>query len=276
MTKVTAAQVKELRERTGVGMAKCKAALDENGGDIEKAIDFLRKAGAASAVKKESRETNEGVIDFAETADHLVLLEVNAETDFVTQNEKFKAFVHEAVQAALAYNAQNVEELAKLKAKDGRTLEEVRAEMIQTMGENMQFKRVMSLPKTAGASYGIYSHMGGRILTVVEVTGATGQEDLARDVAMHVAAEAPEYMSAEDIPAEILEREKDIARDQVKGKPEDMIEKILDGKMRSFYDQTCLPRQKFVKDPSVTVEAHVAKVAPGAKVSKFIRWQMGE
>ncbi|MCH9614692.1 MAG: Elongation factor Ts [Chlamydiia bacterium] len=276
MSKITPAMVKELRERTGVGMAKCKKALDENNGDVEQAIDFLRKAGAASAVKKESRETNEGVIGFAENSDKLVLVEVNAETDFVTQNEKFKNFVKEACDVALENGAENVDALSQAKAKDGRTFEEVRVELVQTMGENMQFKRVQCLPKAQDASYGVYSHMGGKILTVVELSGAKGREDLARDVAMHVAAEAPEYLSPEDIPAEMLEREKDIAREQVKGKPDNIIEKILDGKMRAFYDQVCLPRQKFVKDSSMTVEAFVAKEANGAKISKFIRWQMGE
>lgn len=276
MSKVTPAMVKELRERTGVGMAKCKQALDENNGDIEQAIDFLRKAGAASAVKKESRETNEGVIGFAENADRLVLVEVNAETDFVTQNEKFQNFVKEACQAALANGADSIEALANAKTQDGRTFEEVRIELVQTMGENMQIKRVLSLPKAKDASYGIYSHMGGKILTVVELSKAPGREDLARDIAMHVAAEAPEYLNPEDIPTDILEREKDIAREQVKGKPDNIVEKILDGKMRAFYDQVCLPRQKFVKDSSVSVEAHVAKEAKDAKISKFIRWQMGE
>lgn len=280
MTQVTAQLVKELRDRTGVGMGKCKKALDEAGGDIEKAIEELRKAGMASAVKKESRETNEGVIGFAQTADKVALIEINAETDFVVQNENFQKFVKTISDVVAEKAPSNLEQLQEVQLDNGRTVEEFRAEHIQSLGENIRIKRFHIENKQANSSYGIYSHMGGKIVCMVEIEGANDVEALAKEVAMHVAAEAPEYISPEQIPADVIEKEKDIARAQVQGKPENIIEKIIQGKMNAFYDDVCLPRQKFVKDPSQTVEKYVA--AEGKKngkelvVKNFVRWQVGE
>ncbi|MBP9841927.1 MAG: elongation factor Ts [Simkaniaceae bacterium] len=266
--------VKELRERTGVGMAKCKEALDQVGGDMEKAIDFLRKAGAASAVKKEGRETNEGTIGVLEDATGIALVEVNAETDFVIQNEKFKNFVNELAAQALQEKTSSLETFLASK-RNGQTIDEIRIELVQSMGENLKVRRVHFMKKQAGASYGLYSHMGGKIVTAVELSGVATAGTVAREVAMHAAAEAPEYLSPDEVPQELKAREEEIAREQVKGRPENIMSKIVEGKMNAFYDQVCLPRQKFVKDPSLTVAQFIEKSAKGATLTAFIRWQMG-
>lgn len=280
--KVTAEMVKELRERTGVGMAKCKEALDKVGGDMEQAIDFLRKSGMASAVKKEGRETNEGMIGVYETPHALALVEVNAETDFVTQNEKFKAFVKEIAQNAAETKPASLEALMQQKyTKDASlTWDQHRALVIQSLGENIQVKRILLISKTPGVSFGTYSHMGGKIIAVVEIEGGSGFEVLARDIAMHIAAESPECLSPEDVPAELKAREEEVARGQVQGKPENMIAKIVEGKMKAFYDQVCLLSQKFIKDNFLSVAALVEqegkKAGKPLKIRKFIRWKVGQ
>lgn len=278
-TEVTASMVKTLRERTGVGMAKCKEALDEAHGDMETAIDILRKAGAASAVKKSSRETNEGLIGSKEDAKAIALVQVNAETDFVIKNEKFLNFVEMLTSDALVQGAPSVESFMEAKAKVGGTHEEVRVELVQTIGENIQVKRVQVLPKKANASYGLYRHLGGKIVTYVEITGSDKMDVLAKDIAMHIAAESPEYLKQEEIPQDVIAREKDIASSQLKGKPAEMIEKILVGKIKAYASQVCLLDQKFIKDTSISVAEHVEaegkKAGVKLEVVKFLRWEVG-
>lgn len=278
-TEVTSDMIKKLRERTGVGMAKCKQALDAASGDIEKAIDILRKEGAASAVKKSTRETNEGLIGAKENNKAVALIEVNAETDFVTKNDKFLSFVNELVEGALTQSSTSLEKFLAQKGKDGHTHEEKRVELIQSIGENIQIKRLQVWQKQANASYGLYIHLGGKIVTLVEISGSASMGSLAKDVAMHVAAEAPEYLKSSDIPEAALEREKDVATSQMKGKPAAMIEKILAGKLKAYADQVCLLGQKYVKDNSVSVEQHVTaegkKAGASLVITKFLRWEVG-
>ena len=281
MSNITASMVQELRKRTGVGMTKCKEALVESGGDMEAAIDFLRKAGAASAVKKSARETNEGAIGFVENEAGIALVEVNAETDFVTQNDLFKEYLTDVCNEALHSKQNDVAAfLEQQHSNKGETIEEGRIALVQAIGENIQIKRVAFMPKQQSHSYGIYSHMGGKIVVAVELAGSDSCDTLARDVAMHAAAEGPEYLRPEDVPSETIERERAIAQEQVKNKPANIIDKIVDGKLGAFYDQVCLPRQKFVKDPSVTVAQYVESEGKekGATltISAFIRWQVGE
>ena len=281
MSKVTAEMVKTLRERTGVGMSKCKAALDEAGGDMDRAIDNLRKAGMATAVKKEGRESNEGLIHFAESDDGIAVVELACETDFVAQNEKFKEFLNALCQETLKAKPASVEELVKLphSGAPGMSIEEVRAQLVLSLGENIQIKRVAVIPKEGGRSYGVYSHMGGRIFVLIELGGDTDQGALAKDIAMHTAAEAPEYLSPEDVPADIIEREKEVAKGQIGDKPEYVIDKILQGKLNSFYEQLCLSHQKFVKDPSMTItkllEEAGKKAGQPIQLVQFLRWQIG-
>lgn len=278
MSQVTAEMVKTLRERTGVGMSKCKKALDEAGGDIDKAIEILRKAGVASAVKKSERATNEGLIGFAEGDKGISLVEVNAETDFVVKNEKFIEFVNTLADLALKNHTKTLDELLALKLGI-ETVEETRVSLVQSIGENIQVRRVKVFEKEANTSYGLYRHSTGKILTLAVVKGSDKVQVLAKDIAMHIAADAPDYLNAEDIPEAVIEKEKEIAATQIKNKPPEIIEKILVGKIKAFSDQVCLTGQKFVKDPSVSVQQHVEAEAKtlGTKleISEFLRWEVG-
>ncbi|MCX6987460.1 MAG: translation elongation factor Ts [Chlamydiae bacterium] len=281
MSKVTADMVKELRERTGVGMGKCKEALDASAGDMEKAIDHLRKAGMASAVKKEGRDVNEGLIGYAEATHAAALLELNSETDFVAQNDRFKEFLKNLAQDAADARPASLEAfLSQPYSKDSSvTIDQFRAITMQSLGENIKVKRLVVLPKSSDISLGIYSHMGGKIVTVVTLTGGSGNEAFARELAMHVAAEAPEYLIPEEIPAAALEREKDIAKEQVKGKPDNIADKIVEGKIKAYYDQVCLLCQKYIKDNALSVadvvKAEAKKQEKNITIQSFIRWKIG-
>ncbi|MDN3504945.1 MAG: translation elongation factor Ts [Rhabdochlamydiaceae bacterium] len=279
MSNVTASMVKELRDRTGVGMGKCKKALDEAKGDVEEAISILRKSGMASAEKKQSRDTNEGMIGFKESDSHVAIVEINAETDFVVQNERFQAFVEDLCAAALENKPTSVEEFSSVQMQNGMSVEEYRADHIQTLGENIKVRKVSIMSKEGDTSIGVYSHMGGKIVATVEIVGSSEATEFARAVAMHVAAEFPEYLSPEGIPADIIARETDIAKDQVKTKPENIQEKIIQGKLAAFYDQNCLLRQKYIRDPSKTVAAVVEeegkKLGKTLTLKSFTRWQIG-
>lgn len=280
--KVTPDMVKELRERTGVGMGKCKEALDQSQGDMEKAIDILRKAGMASAVKKEGRETKEGMIGYCEGKGAVALIEVNAETDFVTQNEKFKEFVKDvAAQAAETLPASLDAFLNEKSRKDPTiTVDQYRALVVQSLGEHIRVKRLEILRKSPEFSIGLYSHMGGKIVTMVELEGGSGMEAFARDIAMHVAAESPDYLKPEEVPAAVKAREEEIARSQVTGKPANIVDKIVEGKLKAFYDQVCLLGQKFVKDNSISIADLVVKegkrVGKPLAIRRFVRWRVGE
>lgn len=280
-TKVTAEMVKELRDRTGVGMGKCKEALDKANGDMDKAIEILRKAGMASAVKKEGRETNEGLIGIGESKSSVAFVEVSAETDFVTQNDKFKQFLRDVAQDAAEASASQLEALMKLSySKDkSLTIDQYRALVIQSLGENIQVKRMMLIPKESDHSVGLYSHMGGKIVVAVVLTGGAGQEALARDIAMHVAAESPEYLRPEDLPPNIRAREEDIARSQVQGKPANIVDKIVEGKVKAFCDEVCLVCQKYVKDNTITItqllEKESKRLGKQMGIQAFYRWKVG-
>lgn len=279
---ITAQMVMDLRKRTGVGMSKCKEALTEANGDIEEAIHILRKKGMASAVKKGGRETNEGVVGIAETENAAYLVEINAETDFVIQNDRFKEFLKNICDEVARTAPVDVDAFLhqKYSKNDALTIDEYRAEIVQTLGENIRLKRIKEFKKVGDYSLGIYSHMGGKIVCVVEIKGANDQGTLARDVAMHVAAEAPDYLKPENVPADVLAKEEEIARSQIQNKPPEIMDKIVKGKLNAFYEQACLMNQKFVKDPSLTVAKYVAeegkKAGKTLEVVDFARWQIGE
>jgi len=281
MSKITADMIKELRERTNVAMGKCKEALDQAGGDMEKAIDILRKAGIASAVKKEGRETNEGSIGYAEGPKAIALIEANAETDFVTQNEKFKAFLRDLCIEAAETTPASLEAFMQqpLRKDNNTTIDQYRAQIVQTLGENIRVKRMQIIPKASDASIGIYSHMGGKIVCIVELTGGTGNEALARDIAMHSAAESPDYLRPEDVPSDVKAREEEVAKGQIKGKPANIIEKIVEGKIKAFYDQVCLLNQKYVKDNDITItqllEQESKRLGKKLDIRSFLRWNVG-
>ena len=279
---VTPAMIKELRERTGVGMGKCKEALDEANGDMELAISNLRKAGMASAVKKEGRTTNEGMIGTSENGKAVAVVEVNSETDFVAKNDRFKQFLENVAAEIAATNPSSVESfLGQKYSKDGSmTIDQYRATVVQTIGENIQIKRLLTIAKSPSKSVGVYSHLGGKVVTMVEIEGSNSEEGLAKDIAMHVAAAHPEYLSPEKVPAEQINNEKEIAKSQIKGKPENIIEKIVEGKINSFYDAVCLIRQKYIRDDSKSiqqiVEERSKEIGKPLKVTNFIRWSIGQ
>jgi elongation factor Ts len=282
MSGTTAEKIKELREKTGVSMGKCKEALDATGGDMEGAIAHLRKTGLAQAVKKEGRETKEGTIKVGENGTSVVLLEVSAETDFVVKNDKFQEFAASLLTEIKQGSPISVQEfLAQKYSKDPKlTIDEYRAITVQSLGENIQIKRVEIFPKKGTSSIGFYSHLGGKLVTLVEIEGSGDEAPLAKDIAMHIAAEAPEYLSSEEIPSRVIEHEREIARAQIKDKPAHILDKIVEGKLKAYYDQVCLLNQHFVKDPNTTIAGLVDKrakeVGKPLKVKQFLRWKVGQ
>ena len=280
MEKITPEKMKQLRELTGVGMTKGKEALVLAEGDVQKAIEELRKKGLSSAVKKEGRETSEGMIGIAQNDKDLALVEINCETDFVAKNAKFIEFVQNVAKDAVELRPENVEDFLQQKCShdSSLTIDQYRNLLIQQLAENIQIKRVEIIPKTEDTSYGIYSHMNGKIVVLVKLTGASTEDAFAKDIAMQVAAENPEYVSSSDVPEEIVKREEEIGRSQVKDKPENVIGKIVEGKVRAYYDQVCLLNQKFIKDNSKSVakvvDEHSKKIEKPLAVSRFWRWKV--
>lgn len=281
-TPVTAAMIKELRERTGIGMGKCKEALEEAKGDMELAISNLRKAGMATAVKKEGRATNEGMIATAEKNSTIAIVEVNAETDFVVKNDRFKQFLESIAHEVAATNPSSLEAFLGQKYSNDKslTIDQYRATVVQTIGENIQIRRIATFSKAPNKSFGVYTHLGGKILTLVELTGSSKEEALAKDIAMHVAAASPEHLSPEAVPASIISHEKEIAKSQIKGKPENIIDKIVEGKIKAFYDANCLVCQKYIRDDSLSIADLVNKRAKETgtplTVTRFERWSVGQ
>ncbi|MDO5611366.1 MAG: translation elongation factor Ts [Pseudomonadota bacterium] len=268
MAEITASMVKELRERTGAGMMECKKALTENNGDIEAAADWLRKTGLAKADKKADRVAAEGKIGMAQAAGKAVLVEVNSETDFVAKDGNFTGFVDAVAQAAL--NAADIEALKNEKIGDD-SVEATRAAVIAKVGENVQLRRMVRIDSEG--VIGAYVH-GGRIGVLVELKG--GDEELARGIAMHVAAMNPPYISPAHVPADFVEREKAIALEQVKdsGKPADILEKMISGKIAKIVNEVTLTGQPYVLNTDQTVEA--ALKTAGAEVVNFERLAVGE
>ena len=268
---ITAAQVKELRERTGAGMMECKKALVETDGDIEAAIEHLRKTGLAKADKKASRVAAEGQMILASSDRAAVLVEVNCETDFVAKDDSFLAFSRQVADQALASNPADVAALMAQPAREGGTLEEARQTLVAKIGENVQVRRCVRME--AAENLGAYIH-GGRIGVLVDLIG--GDEELARDLAMHVAALRPEYLSVQEIPQEVAAKEKEILTAEAKnsGKPDEIIEKMVGGRLHKNLAGMTLLGQSFVKDPNVTVEKLVAE--RGATIRGFVRLEVGE
>ncbi len=270
MADITASLVKELRERTGAGMMECKKALTENNGDIEAAADWLRKTGLAKADKKADRVAAEGRIAMAQADGKAVLVEINSETDFVAKDANFLAFTDGVAQAAL--NAKDVEALKAATIASGETVDAARTALVAKVGENVQVRRMARME--SANTIGAYVH-GGRIGVLVEVKG--GNADLARGLAMHIAAMNPPHISPAHVPAEFVAREKEIALAQVKdsGKPAEILEKMIAGKVSKTVSEITLTGQPYVLDTNQTVEAAL-KAAGGAEVLSFVRLAVGE
>lgn len=278
---ITATLVKELRERTGSGMMECKKALVASNGDIEVAVAEMRKSGLAKADKKSDRITAEGVIAIAISADgkNAAMIEVNSETDFVTKSEDFIAFVDNLSKAVLKAQAADIEALMTLSFNDaGESVEVVRQALVAKIGENIQVRRFELMSNTDGV-IGSYRH-GSRIGTMVHLTG--GNNTVAKDIAMHIAASRPQAISAADLPTKLLDKERDIVTTQAeeenkkleKPKSEEIISKMIEGRMKKFVNEISLMGQAFVKDPNVTVEQVVKKA--DATVNAFVFFEVGE
>ena len=273
---ISAALVKELRERTGSGMMECKRALQETNGDIEAAIEEMRKSGLAKASKKADRTASEGkiVIRVSDDGQRAVILEVNCETDFVAKGDDFLNFVNQVAERALAGGVSDIDALLALAYDDGgdKSIDVARQELIAKIGENINIRRLTTVECENGI-IGNYLH-GDRIGVIVELQGGDGE--LARDIAMHVAASKPQAVTEEQVPAETLEKEKEVyvAQAQESGKPADIIEKMVSGRIRKFLGEITLVGQPFVKDPDQTV-GQLLKAA-GARVISFDRLELGE
>lgn len=272
---VTSGMVKELRERTGAGMMDCKRALEQCDGDLEKAADFMRAAGQAKADKKSSRVTAEGLISIAVNADftHACMLESNCETDFVARDQNFVTFANKVANVALNEGIDDCTLLADKAFDDAHTVELMRTTLVAKLGENLNLRRMVQIKAPAGTHLGTYIHQG-RIGVVVVL--ANGSAALAKDMAMQIAANNPTVISPDDVPADLVAREKDIfiAQAQESGKPADIIEKMIQGRLNKFRDEISLLGQPFIKDPNQTA-GQILKQA-GATVVAFTRFAVGE
>jgi len=272
---ITASMVKELRERTGSGMMECKKALQETDGNIDVAIENMRKSGLAKADKKAGRIAAEGrvVIDISEDGKSAAVVEVNCETDFVSGGDEFLSFVKAVAKTALDNKPADIAELAELTlAGSDESIEEVRKKMVAKIGENIQLRR-FELLDSDDATFGSYLH-GTRMGVLVEMQN--GSDELIKDIAMHIAASNPICVSEAEVPAETLEKEKEILRAQAleSGKPADIVEKMLTGRVRKYLAEITLLGQSFVKDPDKTVDTLLSDA--GATVVRFVRYEVGE
>ena len=278
MAVITAGLVKELRERTGAGMMDCKKALMENDGDMDKAIDYLREKGIAKAVKKAGRIAAEGLIFDAVSADHkrAVLIEFNSETDFVAKNVEFKEFGKKLADIAITNNVKTIEALNEAEIEAGKTVAQAVTDLIAKIGENMNIRRIHETEAKDGF-VATYSHLGGKLGVIVELSGEATEANItkARDIAMHVAAMDPKYLNSSEVTTADLEHEKEIARKQLEaeGKPAQIIEKILVGKMNKFYEENCLVDQIYVRAEN---KETVAKFAAPSTVLSFARYKVGD
>ena len=274
MAQITASLVKELRERTGAGMMDCKKALTQTDGNIDAAIDYLRENGIAKAAKKADRIAAEGLSYIEVKGNKAVILEINSETDFVAKNEKFVALVKNVAEAILAAEPATLEEALQVEAQGG-TVEAVINEGIATIGEKLSLRRFEVVTKSDADAFGAYSHMGGRIGVLTLIEGST-DEEAAKDVAMHIAALAPKYLDESEVPADVLEHEKKVLTEQAlnEGKPANIVEKMIVGRINKFLEEITVVIQNFVKDDSFTVEKFVA--SKGGKLAKFVRYEVGE
>lgn len=268
-----ASDVKELRERTGAGMLDCKKALDACEGDMDKAIDWLREKGISKAAKKEGRIAAEGVCVVKAEGSNAVILEVNSETDFVAQNKEFLDFTNYLADVLLKNDATTVEDALKIN-DGGETIGDKLINLTAKIGEKLSLRRFEKVTKTDDEVFGTYTHMGGKIGSLVVLKGANS--DVAKDVCMHIAAMAPVCLNKEDVPADMIEHEKTVITEQVmnEGKPQEIALKMVNGRINKFYKEICLADQEFIKDSSVNVSTYVKN--NGGEIVKYVRFAVGE
>jgi elongation factor Ts len=265
MAEISAKLVKDLRDKSGAGMMACKKALVEANGDIEGAIDYLRKAGATKAAKKSGRATKEGLIAARIENGVAVMVELVCETDFVAKNTTFRDYLDALTQKVLSDYTEDGDLTAQVAEAEKGAI----TDLVANIGENMQIRRVARWQSTG--SFGSYMHMGGKIGVLVQTEGEVG-EDMLNDLGMHIAAFSPKYIVPSNVPAETIAKEKEIAEAQVQGKPANIMEKIVGGKIDKWYSEVCLMRQPWIRDDKSCLE----KVAPKLTVGRFLRWVVGE
>lgn len=270
MAQITAALVKELREITGAGMMDCKKALVECEGDKDKAIDYLREKGIAKAAKKAGRIASEGVVAAASDGNTACIVEINSETDFVAKNENFQTLVKKIAEHIVACKPADMDAL-NASQMDGKTVAEVMTEAVASIGEKLSLRR-FEVYTTEDGKLATYIHMGGKIGVIVELSG--GDETLGKDVAMQIAAAKPQCIGRDDVDKEALAHEREVLRKQAleEGKPEKIVEKMVDGRINKYYKEVCLVEQEFVKDSDKTIKDILA----GVEVRRFARFEMGE
>ena len=266
---VSASAVKELREKTGAGMLDCKKALEANNGDMQASIDWLREKGISKAAKKADRIAAEGLAEIKIDGNKAAIVEVNYETDFVAKNPEFKELVDSILNTVLKTDATDVEDVLK---EDG--LNDLLVAKIAKIGEKLSFRRFAKVEKKDSEHFGAYIHMGGKIAVLTVIDGAN--EEVARDVAMHAAAMRPQYVTKEEVPEEVVNHEKEVLTEQAmnEGKPKEIAEKMVQGRIQKFYKEICLAEQPFVKDGDVTVAQYVKN--NGGSIVKMIRFEVGE
>ena len=270
---ISASMVKELRETTGAGMLDCKKALEETNGNMEEAITWLREKGISKAAKKASRIAAEGLAKVIANEEKAVIVEVNSETDFVAKNDEFKSLVDTIAKAILENNVSTDEEVLNLTV-DGKTIQDLIIEKTATIGEKLSFRRFNTLTKNSNEVFGTYSHMGGKIVSLVKLTG--NNMELAKDIAMHIAAMRPLYLNSESVPSEVVDKERSILKEQAvnEGLAESKIDMIVNGRMNKYYEEVCLLDQFFIKENKVKVSAYLKN--HGVEALEFIRYEVGE
>ena len=271
---ISASLVKELRESTGAGMLDCKKALEANNGDMNASIDWLREKGISKAAKKADRIAAEGLAEIKITGNVAAIVEVNSETDFVAKNEEFTSMVDTILTAIIASAPKTVEDVLSLNCGEG-TIDELIVNKTAKIGEKLSLRRFARIEKKDSESFGSYIHMGGKIAVLTVVDNAS--EEIAKDVAMHAAAMRPAYVKSAEVPTEVLDKEKEIMKEQLlnEGKPADRIEGILVGKVKKYYEDVCLENQIFIKaENKETVAEFVAN--NGGKISAMVRYEVGE
>ena len=270
---ISASMVKELREKTGAGMMDCKKALVETNGDMEKAIDYLREKGISKAAKKAERIAAEGLSNIYIKGNDAVVVELNSETDFVAKNAEFKELLDKIGNTILENNVTSMEEALNTKCGD-ETINDLIVNATAKIGEKISLRRFEKVTKTDSQVFGSYLHMGGKISSLTIIEG--GNEEVARDVAMQAAAIRPQYINIESVPAEDLEREKAVIKEQVinEGKKPEFADKIVEGRIRKFYEETVLEEQAFIKDSGLTVKAYLENNK--ATLVKLVKYEVGE
>lgn len=270
---ITAEMVKNLREATGAGMMDCKKALAECNGDMDAAVDYLREKGIAKANKKESRIAAEGLANIFVSGNKAVILEVNSETDFVSKNDEFKSMIEEIGKALLEGNAKDMESALALPSSEG-TINDLIVAKTAKIGEKLSFRRFALLEKKDDEVFGAYLHLGGRIAALSRLSNTT--EEVAKDVSMQAAAMNPKYVFRTDVPESVVEREKEVLKEQAmnEGKPEEIAVKMVEGRLHKFFKEICLAEQAFIKDGDIDVETYVKK--NGGQILEVVRYEVGE